>query len=189
MRRGLCLPVAEINAAGAVLQLTQPSTSLGGRNALCLHRRRPRPLSIRTYFIIPPPPSGVSWTSHYSRRTTVRPPTQLATTLLHPFSHGPTHNFPLFSSNLCPHRTAHPPHSACAHPSFPGPSQEPVRCAVKAAKISTHTSPGSPLSSFTVCAASRCNPAQYTSAESREQQHARTLQRLREHACCAAVRP
>ena len=42
------------------------------------------------------------------------------------------------------------------------------KCAVKAVKISAVTSAGSLLSSFTVCAASRCNPAQHTSAESRE---------------------
>ena len=41
-------------------------------------------------------------------------------------------------------------------------------CAIKAVKISANTSAGSLLSSFTVCAASRCNPAQHTSAESRE---------------------
>ena len=59
------------------------------------------------------------------------------------------------------------------------------KCAVKAVKISAVTSAGSLLSSFTVCAASRCNPAQHTSAESREHTflYKHRLQQSREHSC------
>ena len=53
-------------------------------------------------------------------------------------------------------------------PSFLLLPHDSVKCSVKAVKISANTSAGSLLSSFTVCAASRCNPAQHTSAESRE---------------------
>ena len=68
-------------------------------------------------------------------------------------------------------------------PSFLRLPYDSGKCAVKAAKISAHTSPGSALSSFTVCAASRCNPAQHTSAESREHTsvYMHRLQQSREH--------
>ena len=62
------------------------------------------------------------------------------------------------------------------------------KCAVKAVKISANTSAGSLFSSFTVCAASRCNPAQHTSAESREHTslYKHRLQQSREHSCLHA---
>ena len=70
-------------------------------------------------------------------------------------------------------------------PSFLRLPYDSGKCAVKAAKISTNTSAGSLMSSFTVCAASRCNPAQHTSAESREHTflYKHRLQQSREHSC------
>ena len=68
-------------------------------------------------------------------------------------------------------------------PSFLLLPHDSVKCSVKAVKISAVTSAGSLLSSFTVCAASRCNPAQHTSAESREHTsvYMHRLQQSREH--------
>ena len=70
-------------------------------------------------------------------------------------------------------------------PSFLLPPYDSGKCAIKAVKISANTSAGSLLSSFTVCAASRCNPAQHTSAESREHTflYKHRLQQSREHSC------
>ena len=76
-------------------------------------------------------------------------------------------------------------------PSFLLLPHDSVKCsikAVKAVKISAVTSAGSLLSSFTVCAAPRCNPAQHTSAESREHTslYKHRLYQSREHSCLHA---
>ena len=66
---------------------------------------------------------------------------------------------PVFANSSC---------SPLPLPSFLLLPHDSVKCAIKAVKISAVTSAGSLLSSFTVCAAPRCNPTQHTSAESRE---------------------
>ena len=70
-------------------------------------------------------------------------------------------------------------------PSFLLPPYDSGKCAIKAVKISANTSAGSLLSSFTVCAASRCNPAQHTSAENPEHTplYKHRQQQSRKHSC------
>ena len=86
----------------------------------------------------------------------------------------------------CPQRTAHSTRSA--RPPFLSWTLSKAReMRREGGKDISKYVTGEPVEQLQRVRGVSLQPAQHTSAEGKEKQHARTLERLREHACCAAA--